>query len=191
MPINNPHDRFFRSSMSNLTVAQEFFSAHLPAKILKQADLSTLKMQSQSFIDADYKEFLTDILYQVDFDRQHGYFYILIEHQSKPQRMMPFRVLSYIIQIMRRHIDHLKYETLPIVVPLVFYHGQQEYSYSTDIFDLYGDHKELAKSIFLQPFHLVDMTQFENEALSQRTWSGVMEFMQKNIFETAIPASSK
>jgi hypothetical protein len=49
--IKNPHDLYFRASMSDVRVALEFFQAYLPAEILKLIDLSSLKMDKHSFID--------------------------------------------------------------------------------------------------------------------------------------------
>lgn len=65
--INNPHDRFFRSSMSNLVIAREFFSTYLPSKIRDLINLETLRLESQSFVDEELSEIISDVLYSVDF----------------------------------------------------------------------------------------------------------------------------
>lgn len=94
---------------------------------------------------------------------------------------MPFRILQYICRIMNYHLHHLKKECLPIVYPIVFYHGEVEYSYSTDLYDLFED-TDLAKEIFLQPFKLVDVGKISDKEIKQQQWSGVMEFIFKHIF---------
>ena len=48
---------------------------------------------------------------------------------------------------------------------------------TTDIFNLFGNNRELAKSTLLQPFQLVDVRQIPDEQLRRRLWSGTMEFV--------------
>ena len=51
--IENPHDKYFKKSMSNINVATEFFQSHLPAEMLKMVDLATLEQQKESLIDTN------------------------------------------------------------------------------------------------------------------------------------------
>lgn len=80
------------------------------------------------------------------------------------------------------YIEQTESKILPIVVPLVFYHGEEPYPYSTDLFDLFGEHKSLAKDIFLQPFHLIDVGTIPDAALRKRQWAGLMELALKHAF---------
>ncbi|WP_423063209.1 Rpn family recombination-promoting nuclease/putative transposase [Candidiatus Paracoxiella cheracis] len=181
--INNIHDKYFRSAMSNLRVAKDFMEQHLPRAILAVTDLSTLKLQKESFIDANFKQVMSDVLYQAKIKGRDSYIYLLAEHQSTPDRLMALRLLRYSCRIMAHHVENNKGAELPVVVPLVFYHGQQRYPYSTDLFDLFGDSRELAKSVLLEPFHLIDVNTIPDETLKQRVWSGVLTLMQKHIYE--------
>lgn len=180
--INNPHDHYFRSSMSDLRVAKEFFQTHLPESILSIIDLNALRLQKASFVDENLRELMADMLYAVNFNQELGYLYVLVEHQS-PDRLMAFRLRRYIFRIMSEHLKKKKTTTLPIVIPLVFYNGKKPYPYSTDVFDLFGEHKALARETLLQPFHLIDVTQIPDEDLKKLQWAGVMEFVQKHIFD--------
>jgi predicted transposase/invertase (TIGR01784 family) len=83
---------------------------------------------------------------------------------------------------MQQHLDQTQSKVLPIVLPLVFYHGKEPYPYSTDIFDLFGEQKNLAKSILLKPFHLIDVGTIPDEELRKRQWAGLMEFTMKHVF---------
>ena len=82
------HDEFFRFSMANHKVIREFLENHLPANIKEKINLSTIKQEKESFIDDKLKEQITDILYSVNFDKQSGYIYFLIEHQTKLDRLI-------------------------------------------------------------------------------------------------------
>ena len=70
-------------------VALEFFEAHLPAYIKDKVDLSTLIPQKESYIDDHLRMQLVDVLFSVDFKDGQGYFYVLMEHSSKPDRLLP------------------------------------------------------------------------------------------------------
>lgn len=51
-----------------------------------------------------------------------GYIYVVIEHQSKPEELMAFRMMRYSIAAMQNHLD-AGYKELPLVIPMLFYHG--------------------------------------------------------------------
>lgn len=130
--IHNPHDAYFRTAMSDLRVATEFFEQHLPQRIRAVVDLSSLQLQKSSFIDEALQASMADILYAVQLNQQPGYLYVLVEHQRKPDRLMPYRLLRYMLRIMDHHLKQKEHTTLPVIVPLVFYNGEQRYPYSAD-----------------------------------------------------------
>ena len=47
---NKIHDKFYKETMSDLRIARDFFSLHLPEKIKKQVDLETLQIEKTDFI---------------------------------------------------------------------------------------------------------------------------------------------
>lgn len=52
-------------------------------------------------------------------------------------------------------------------MPLILYTGQKPYTYSTDLFDLFEKEKELARSIFLSPYPLIDLHKIPDETLRE------------------------
>lgn len=46
----------------------------------------------------------------------------MIEHQSRPDVHMSFRLMRYAIAAMQSHLD-AGHTRLPLVVPMLFYHG--------------------------------------------------------------------
>ena len=42
--LANPHDKFFRATMQNTLVAQEFFERYLPTPVRKGLNFDTLKL---------------------------------------------------------------------------------------------------------------------------------------------------
>lgn len=78
---------------------------------------------------------------------------------------MAFRFMGYIVQIMAQHLKENEREELPIVYPILFFNGDTLYPYSPDLFDLFGQSKELAKNLLFQPFQLIDLTQIPDATL--------------------------
>ena len=178
------HNEFFIESMQKIKVAKSFMEAYLPLTIKRKIDLKTLTIQDGEYIDEDLKNSHTDILYKVRVIDQLEpmYLYLLAEHQSSPLKIMPLRLRHYMCRILKKHIKQTKQkENLPAVYPIVFYHGRQKpYPYSLDFFDMFAD-KELAKAIYQKPFHLVDVTQIEDEELREAKWARYMLLLQKHI----------
>ena len=134
MKIVHAHDQFVRNAMKNPRVAREFFMMHLPEDMLKITDLKNLALQPRSFIDDVRKESTVDILYKTRIAGYEAYFYLLIEHQSTPDELMPFRILKYICNIIDHHLKVTKEKRLPLVYPIVIYHAEQSpYPFSTHI----------------------------------------------------------
>lgn len=182
--IKNPHDRTTKAILTDLQVAKAFFEVHLPEEIKKVVDLRDLKVCKGSFVDKKLREYLTDILYQTRVRDKTGYLYLLLEAQSTPDRMMPFRLLQYQINIMKHYRDEQEKKglqaTLPFVYPMVYYTGSAKYHQSTDLFSLF-DEPDLARDHFLKPFQLIDLSQIEDDELKRHAIIRGLELVQKHI----------
>ncbi|SUF96739.1 Uncharacterized protein YfaD [Salmonella enterica] len=87
----HPHDSFFKIVMSQPEAARDFLNIHLPPALLAVCDLDTLQLESASFVDADLRPYISDILWSVETTRGTGYVYALIEHQSRPEKIYYFQ----------------------------------------------------------------------------------------------------
>ncbi len=125
------HDALFRKFLGNIEVARDFLAIHLPPHLRERCDFTTLAMESGSFIEDDLRTQCSDILYSVQTSAGKGYIYTLVEHQSRPEKLMAFRLLKYAVAAMQRHLEQGN-DTLPVVIPLLFYHGRTSpYPYTT------------------------------------------------------------
>lgn len=168
---NCPHDRYLKSVLEDPKIAADFFNHHLPAKVRKAVDLSTLKAQKESYLDPKLDMGITDVLFSADFKGQPGYLYVLLEHTSTPDKMLPFRMLNYSVAIMRHHLKiNSKNKILPIVYPLMFFTGTRPFKHSMNIYDAFGAHKRLAQEIYNRPYTLVDITQITDEQMQMYEW---------------------
>lgn len=183
--VHNPHDKFFKTSMSNLQVALSFFDRHLPLNIKAELDFNTLELQPGTFIDTALQNSESDVLYKVKFRGKYewAYLYVLAEHQSSIDDWMPFRLWQYIVAIWNELKKKNKKAKLPLVIPLVFYNGRTRYNGPRDIRELIDAPAELIEEFLLKPFHLIDTQDIVDKDLKSQHVSSLMEFVMKHAYE--------
>jgi Putative transposase, YhgA-like len=125
LAMPGPHDLFARYTFGQPERAAAELRAVLPPRLVSQVDWSSLKRESGSVVDPELRETESDLLFSA---RMRGgrplLLYVLLEHQSSVDRWMALRMLRYVV----RQLEHWRKaqpgsEALPVVVPLVMYHG--------------------------------------------------------------------
>jgi recombination-promoting nuclease RpnB len=181
--ITSPHDKFFRASMAHPELVREFLTAHLPSDVGKKLDVHSLKVLPNTFIDEELKLTASDVLIQCQLDNQKAFLYVLAEHQSTPDPLMPFRLMKYMIKIWDYHRAHHKKKKalpFPAIFPLVFYTGNKDYLAARTLWDLCGDASDIMRHVFQHPFHLINVNKLPEQLMLTRTWSGTMEFLMRH-----------
>ncbi len=93
---------------------------------------------------------------------------------------MAFRLLRYATSAMQHHLDAGN-KTLPLVIPMLFYHGQQSpYPWSLNWLDEF-DNPQLARQLYSEAFPLVDLTVIPDDEIAQHRGVALLELMQKHI----------
>jgi predicted transposase/invertase (TIGR01784 family) len=128
----------------------------------------------------------SDILYSLKTTQGDGYIYCLIEHQSTPDPLMAFRLMRYSILAMQAHLDKSKgkgIKRLPLVIPILFYHGQIcHYPYGICWLDNFAD-PETARVHYANPFPLVDVTDIPDDEILRHKRIALLELVQKHIWQ--------
>jgi predicted transposase/invertase (TIGR01784 family) len=180
--ISNPHDKLFKQIWSNRETARDFFAHYLPAEIRELLDLDTLEIRKDSFVDRNLKEYFSDLLYSVSFGDQSGYIYLLFEHKSHPEKITGLQLLSYICSIWKLHIRQ-EGLPLPVIVPLVLYHGRKNWSGSTDLQHLMSSpHKQLLAYVPDFSFILFDLSRFSDDQIKGEILSRTGMLLFKHVF---------
>jgi predicted transposase/invertase (TIGR01784 family) len=177
--FSKPHDKLFKRMISDLRVAEDFFKQHLPRHIQDKIDFSTLSLENENFIDERFRHSAVDLVYHARFKNNNGHAYFLVEHQTHPLRVMPFRLVKYMGGILDRHIALYGENDFPLIYPIIFYTGKRKYSYSTGFFDLFGDEKESTLKIWSNGFQLVDINAIDDESLLEHPIAGAFEYAMK------------
>jgi predicted transposase/invertase (TIGR01784 family) len=125
--IPNPHDALFKAVLGQPEHARGALRAVVPAVLAEALDWQKLMLRPGGFVDAALSHQHTDLLYSATW---HGggeaLVYFLFEHQSTPPTdgLMAHRILRYQGRIWEQwRKDHPKAKKLPMIIPIVMYHG--------------------------------------------------------------------
>ena len=177
-----PHDATFRQFLTQPDIARDFMELHLPAELRALCDLSTLKLESGSFVEDDLRQYFSDVLYSLKTTAGDGYVHVLIEHQSSPDRHMAFRLLRYAVAAMQRHLE-AGHKKLPLVIPVLFYSGKRSpYPYSTRWLDEF-DNPEVAERLYGSAFPLTDITVIPDDDIMNHRSMAALTLLQKHIHQ--------
>lgn len=175
------HDRFFRAAMSRKPVYRAFFDRHLPPRVKDLVALDEIKPTKGSFVDRSLRSHLTDMVFKAPIAGNDGYIYVLVEHQSTQERLMPFRIQKYVLEIMDHHVKSNKTDKLPLVYPMVFYNGKPSYTQPKDLFDLFDVDRDIASSVMSGPLRVIDVGAIPDEQLKGQVWLTVLHLLMKHI----------
>jgi predicted transposase/invertase (TIGR01784 family) len=130
--LTNPHDKFFKEIFGQPDLAADFVRNYLPSAIVNALNLDSLEVQKESFVDEKLKENFADLIYRVRLrnSSQSSFVCLLFEHKSNPDKWVAFQVLSYLLQFWER-LKANKAKSLPLIFPVLFYHGETRWNYST------------------------------------------------------------
>lgn len=121
MLVRKAHDALFKAAFGAPEHARSLFRAVLPADIQLAVAWDTLAAEPGSFIDPRLGERQTDLLFSAQIGGQDALLYVLLEHQSTRDRLMPLRMLDYVIRISRDYArEH--HGQLPLVIPVLLTH---------------------------------------------------------------------
>ena len=183
--VDKKHDKIFKKILSDEKEMSIFLGKFLGLDV-KENELQKYK---NSFITQKYKSKESDMIY-----KQKGKnIYYLIEHQSKVDKEMPNRILSYCDEL----IDEVKRSKKkkdgknPIVVPIVLYTGSQNWetamNFSETQVPVTKDYKDYLIDL---KYKLIDINKYpKDELLQNDTKCGIMMLIEKQKNNTEIKDS--
>lgn len=136
--LSQPHDITFKKLFGEREIAKDVIEKNLPKEVIDQLDMDSLERLDGSFISEELKETFSDILYGVRINNRDAYISLLWEHKSWSDKFAVFQVAGYILDIWKRLVKDGKNE-LPVVIPIVVYHGKGKWSYKTNIKEMIPD----------------------------------------------------
>jgi predicted transposase YdaD len=173
--MSGPHDLLVRYTFENPERAAAELRVALPPFVVAQVNWESLKAERNSVVDPELRETETDLLFSARLkDGRQVLFYVLLEHQSTVERWMALRLLSYVVRQLenwrRQHPDSTR---MPMILPLVLYHGPEGAWTAPrrveELFDVPEEERELWLAVLPQFWYgLDDLTKQREEALRAR-----------------------
>lgn len=135
MPLEKPHDKFFKETFSRPDILADFAQACLPDPILQQIDFSTLVREVDSYIDAQLGEHFVDLLFSVQYANRSIRLVLLLEHKSYIEEHPHFQLNQYLLNYWTSQLKAK--QSLSPVLPIIVYHGERNWVKKTvpDYFD--------------------------------------------------------
>lgn len=127
-------------------MVEELLRGFLPPYWVERLDFSTLRRGSGSVITDDLRERHNDVIWSLCWKGEKGkphrfWIYLLLELQSKPDRYMAVRLLTYVGLLLQDLIRTKNLEPgglLPPVLPVVLYHGKPRWRAPLDLASLFA-----------------------------------------------------
>ncbi|MFY0562383.1 Rpn family recombination-promoting nuclease/putative transposase [Archangium lansingense] len=174
--MSGTHDLFARYTFGHPERAAAELRAVLPPHVVSEVDWTSLRREPGSVVDPELRETESDLLFTARLrSGQSLLLYVLLEHQSHVDRWMALRMLRYVVrQVERWRQEHPKQELLPLIIPLVMYHGPEGAWTAPrrveELFELPGEERERWRALVPRFEYLLDdLTTEREEALSARS----------------------
>ncbi|WP_417732163.1 Rpn family recombination-promoting nuclease/putative transposase [Rosistilla oblonga] len=162
--IHNPHDRFVRRLLGELDRVRDLVRWQLPAEVLAELDLESIRPAKESFVDIALREGLSDLVFDVKLSRGDDAFVVLLfEHKSTADPQTIFQVLRYIVGINDQRLR--SGQPLCCVIPLVFYHGRSPWNVARTMQELVESPEPLRGFVPSFAMPLLDLSQCSDEEL--------------------------
>jgi predicted transposase YdaD len=174
--MSGVHDRFVRYTFSPPERAEAELRAVLPPHVVSEVDWASLRRESGSVVDPELRHTETDLLFSARLRSGRPLLlYVLLEHQSTEDPWMALRMLRYVVrQLEHWRQAHPESPRLPVILPLVMYHGPEPWAAPRrveDLFELPTEEEERERWRALVPrfeYLLDDLTAEREEALKAR-----------------------
>jgi len=160
------HDGLFKFAFDNKNIAESFARENLPAEITKDLDFSSMTQDKDTFIDQTLSRCYSDVLYHIRFRENPAVLYFLFEHKSWEPEFSGVQLLKNMTHIWEKHVSkHKGIKKLPVIIPLLIYHGEYPWKADTSFLSLFDNPGILAKYIPAFNYELYDVSHMPEERI--------------------------
>lgn len=143
-PIQNPHDKLFRHTFSDVEKAADFLKGVLPTHIFSKLDIQSLVQDKDSFVDEKLAGHFADVVYRANYGEKNQLeIAFLFEHKTKQPETPHLQLLRYILQLWESRDQNG--EMLQPVLPILVYHGKK--AWKVRKFDSYFGEGEIPEEL--------------------------------------------
>jgi hypothetical protein len=177
-----PHDELVRAVLLHPEHAAGELRFLLPPEVGARIDWGTLELVPGNFVEESLQKSYSDLLFRVRLGAHPAFVYLLFEHQSSLDRLMPFRLLKYAVRFWDTWLeDHPGATHLPAVIPMLLCHAPRGWTVATRFEELLDVDDETRALIldFVPHFRTLvdDLTVQSDDSLRARPMSAVGRIM--------------
>ena len=169
---DNIHDKGYKRILSQKKQFAILLKRYLNATWAQSLCEDDMELVDKEFILKDFKDKEADIIYRLHIDGKEVLVYCLLELQSSVDFTMPFRLLVYMVELLKRvFLDTPEEERtrkeyrLPAVIPMVLYNGSNTWTANKRFKDYQNGADMFCGFAIDFEYHLVDVSRQDVEQL--------------------------
>ena len=171
---DKPHDTRLSELFGNKEAFISFLKDCVKADWIDDLDEDSLKRSPKSFVLQDFKKKEADVVYEATLNngKEKVIFYILQENQRKVDYRMPYRLLLYIVEILRHYYNQSdvnertrKNFKFPAVFPVVFFNGSGEWTVPQNLKEMFFGYERFGDYLINFNYALVDVKNYDDESV--------------------------
>jgi len=171
---DNPHDKRHKELLSNKKSFLSLLRDCVKEPWVYDIDEDSITKTNNSFILQDFSEKEADIVYEATLNGNKVIFYILLELQSKVDYRMPYRLLLYMVEILRHYHNHAdinerdnKDFKFPAVFPIVFFSGKDTWTVPSNLREMFSNHETFGDYVLNFEYMLVNAKGYDDDTLKK------------------------
>ena len=168
------HDKGYKRILSTKEQFSVLLKDYLKLPWAQSFGLEDMELIETEFVLKDFEDKEADIIYKLRINGREVLVYCLLELQSTVDYTMPFRLLTYMTELLRRvfadtavELRKLKSYRLPAVIPIVLYNGADSWTAEMN-FKNYQSGSDMFEGYTLDfRYHLIDVNRYDSVWLQE------------------------
>ncbi len=150
-------------------------------------DFRTLEIVKDTHIDKELTEHFSDIVYRIDIDKRSSYVYALFEHKSYMDQLSLFQLLRNMVKLWERYCrENINVRKLPLIIPIIIYHGRKKWDIGTNIRTLFEMSQEAERYIPDFDAEVFDISHISDEEIQGEVALRMLLLTLKYIFNPGL-----
>jgi len=161
-----PYDEVYKNIFSHRQAMQDLLTGFVDEPWVKKLALSTLTLSKDSFVSHTLRRRDEDLVWEVKWQGQTAYLYLLLGFQSQIDAFMAVRCLAYTsldYQNLIKSQGLKKGDKLPPIIPIVIYNGEAVWDAALDVHSLVEPLAGLEQYCPQIKYLLLDIKQLANK----------------------------
>ncbi len=158
--VAHPHDLLVRNVLADAKLVADLLQHYLEPELVSTLELDSLKRDAGDAVSSNLSKSDGDLRYSARFKGNGGELRVLLllEHQSRPDRLMSFRMLDYVCAVYREQVPGLKKgKRFPYPLAVVLHHGESPWKKIPPMRELVDMTPGVEDDILRVPIRLIDV----------------------------------